>query len=85
MFAQSSFNYTLMDLQECGCHCDSCVNNNSIHLHQEIESLKQRLADREQQIMSMESQIMSHATQFPNGEMYAVRENLVFWQEKYER
>jgi len=71
--------------QECGCRCDSCVNNNSIHLHREIEHLKRQLAEREYHIMSMESQIMLHARKFPNGEMNAMQESLQFWQEKYER
>ncbi|XP_054154130.1 uncharacterized protein LOC128952720 [Oppia nitens] len=71
--------------QECGCRCESCVNNNSIHLHREIEHLKKQLTEREFHIMSMESQIMLHARRFPNGEMNAMQESLLFWQEKYER
>ena len=71
--------------QECGCRCESCVNNNSIHLHREIEHLKRQLAEREYHIMSMESQIMLHARRFPNGEMNAMQDSLHFWQEKYER
>lgn len=74
-----------MFCQECGCHCDSCMNNNSIHLHQEIESLKERLKEREQQIVSMEGQIISHAKQFPKGEMQALRDNLYHWHDKYDR
>ncbi|CAG2177803.1 unnamed protein product [Oppiella nova] len=35
--------------------------------------------------MSMESQIMLHARRFPNGEMNAMQESLLFWQDKYER
>ncbi|CAG2103397.1 unnamed protein product [Medioppia subpectinata] len=72
-------------LTECGCRCESCVNNNSIHLHREIEHLKRQLAEREYHIMSMESQIMLHARRFPNGEMNAMQDSLHFWQEKYER
>ena len=71
--------------QECGCNCDSCVDTNGVHLHQEIEDLKQRLNEKEHQIVTMESQIMMHANQYPHGEMQALRESLYSWQDKYER
>ena len=71
--------------QECGCHCESCVDINNIHLHQEIEDLKHRLSEKEHQIVTMESQILMHAKQYPNGEMQAMRDSLYFCQDKYER
>lgn len=61
------------------------MNNNSIHLHQEIESLKERLKEREKQIVTMECQILSHAKQYPNGEMQALRDNIYHWNDKYNR
>ncbi|KAH7642846.1 hypothetical protein HUG17_9537 [Dermatophagoides farinae] len=85
MSRNSSRNCLDNQCQECGCHCDSCVNNNSIHLHQEIESLKERLKEREKQIVTMECQILSHAKQYPNGEMQALRDNIYHWNDKYNR
>lgn len=54
-------------------------------MHQEIESLKNRLIDREQEMVSMESQLLNHAKKYPNGEMQALRDKLCHWQDKYER
>lgn len=33
----------------------------------------------------MEGQLLTHANQYPQGEMQALRENLYFWQDKYDR
>ncbi|XP_022250443.1 uncharacterized protein LOC106466671 isoform X3 [Limulus polyphemus] len=71
--------------QECGCICDSCVNNNSLHLHQEIEQLKCQLLEREYHIVQMDTSVINHAQQFPNGEWEALRQELLLWQEKYQR
>lgn len=71
--------------QACGCECPACTDTHSIHLHQEIEDLKRSVTERDNQIMTMESQILSHAKQYPNGEMEALKENIYFWQEKYDR
>ncbi|KAJ6218121.1 hypothetical protein RDWZM_009278 [Blomia tropicalis] len=40
--------------QKCGCICQQCIDTDNIHLHQEIEDLKQRLAERDSQLLSME-------------------------------
>ncbi|OTF81585.1 hypothetical protein BLA29_012766, partial [Euroglyphus maynei] len=61
------------------------MNNNNIHLHKEIETLKERLKEREQQIVTMEGQILNEARQYPNGEMQSLRDNLYHWHDKYER
>lgn len=71
--------------QECGCNCESCVNNNSLHLHQEIEVLKQQLLERDHHIVQMETNMMNHARQYPNGEWEALKQELQFWNEKYDR
>lgn len=71
--------------QECGCKCDSCVNNNSLHLHQEIESLKRQLLERDYHILQMETSVIKHAQQFPNGEWEHMRQELFMWKDKYER
>lgn len=71
------------DFQECGCNCDSCVD--SLHLHQEIEQLKAKLAEKEQQIVSMESQILTLPKDSSNEEAKAWREKYSFCDDKYKR
>lgn len=75
--------------QECGCHCDNCVNNNrydnSLHLHQEIEDLKKQLVEQENHILQMETNVILEANKYPNGQFFAMREEIGYWQEKFER
>ncbi|XP_022915934.1 uncharacterized protein [Onthophagus taurus] len=72
--------------QECGCQCSRCVSNDhDVHLHVEIENLKQRLLERDNHILSMETNFLNEANKFPNGEMVAMREELLTWQDKYKR
>ncbi|CAG2053350.1 unnamed protein product [Timema podura] len=63
-----------------------CLTGNyqtSLHLHVEIENLKQRLLEREHHIVTMETNFLSEAEKFPNGEFAALSEELLTWQEKY--
>lgn len=71
--------------QECGCHCDSCHNNNSLHLHQEIEDLKEKVHARELHIVQMETSVLANADKYPNGEYAALAEEMLHWQDKYDR
>lgn len=74
----------LNDYQECGCNCDSCVD--SLHLHQEIEQLKAKLAEKEQQIVTMEGQILAPSKEhYSNEEAKAWREKYSFCDDKYKR
>ncbi|KAK9511044.1 hypothetical protein O3M35_005693 [Rhynocoris fuscipes] len=69
----------------CGCHCQNCHDQTGLHLHLEIENLKQQLLERENHILSMETNFLKEADKFPNGEMAALSEELLTWQEKYSR
>lgn len=71
--------------QECGCFCDSCHNNNSLHLHREIEDLKEKVHARELHIVQMETSVLANADKYPNGEYAALAEEMLHWQDKYER
>uniref|UniRef100_T1IMK8 Tight junction-associated protein 1 n=1 Tax=Strigamia maritima TaxID=126957 RepID=T1IMK8_STRMM len=71
--------------KECGCHCNSCFNNNSLHLHQEIEELKKKLMESENHVMQMDTNVILQANKYPNGEYFALKEEISHWQEKYER
>ena len=71
-------------LQECGCQCRSC-DQSALHLHVEIENLKQRLVERDRHIVTMETNFLSEADKFPDGEYAALTEELLTWQEKYSR
>ncbi|KAK7580634.1 hypothetical protein V9T40_001263 [Parthenolecanium corni] len=65
--------------QSCGC------DQSNLHLHVEIENLKQRLMERERHIVKMETNFLKEAEKFPNGEFAALTEELLTWQDKYSR
>lgn len=56
-----------------------------MHLHVEIENLRQRLLERDNHIVTMETQFLNEADKFPNGELASMKEELLIWQEKYSR
>lgn len=84
---------------ECGCLCKKCITSirtwpncehgkfgsDTLHLHQEIESLKRQLLDREYHIVKMETSVLNHAEQYPNGEWEHLQQELMIWKDKYER
>ncbi|PSN36149.1 hypothetical protein C0J52_13267, partial [Blattella germanica] len=70
---------------ECGWSCKNCSDQTNLHLHVEIENLKQRLLEREHHIVNMETNFLTEAEKFPNGEFAALTEELLTWQEKYSR
>uniref|UniRef100_A0A146LSC6 Tight junction-associated protein 1 n=4 Tax=Lygus hesperus TaxID=30085 RepID=A0A146LSC6_LYGHE len=70
--------------QSCGCRCD-CSDQGGLHLHVEIENLKQKLVEKENHILTMETNFLKEADKFPNGEMAAISEELLTWQDKYSR
>ncbi|XP_076314209.1 uncharacterized protein LOC143226733 isoform X2 [Tachypleus tridentatus] len=57
----------------------------SIHLHQEIENLKCQLVERENHIIEMDTHVIHQAQRFPKGENAALRQELLLWEEKYQR
>ncbi|XP_011346130.2 uncharacterized protein LOC105284385 isoform X1 [Ooceraea biroi] len=77
--------------KECGCKCGTCAQDSSqqqhcdMHLHAEIENLRQRLLERDNHIVTMETQFLNEADKFPNGELASMKEELLIWQEKYSR
>ncbi|XP_018396368.1 PREDICTED: uncharacterized protein LOC108774705 [Cyphomyrmex costatus] len=75
--------------KECGCKCSTCSQDNQqhcdMHLHAEIENLRQRLLERDNHIVTMETQFLNEADKFPNGELASMKEELLIWQEKYAR
>ncbi|XP_071571520.1 uncharacterized protein [Temnothorax nylanderi] len=75
--------------KECGCKCSTCSQDNQqhcdMHLHAEIENLRQRLLERDSHIVTMETQFLNEADKFPNGELASMKEELLIWQEKYSR
>lgn len=72
--------------QQCGCTCKNCVaSDHDVQLHVEIENLKQRLLEKENHIVTMETNFLNEANKFPNGEVVALREELLTWQDKYSR
>lgn len=60
-------------------------SENDVHLHVEIENLKQRLVERDNHIVTMETNFLNEANKFPSGEVMALREELLTWQDKYKR
>ncbi|OXU28620.1 hypothetical protein TSAR_010925 [Trichomalopsis sarcophagae] len=75
--------------KECGCICKQCNKNeqrhNDMHLHVEIENLRQCLVERDNHIVTMETQFLNEAEKFPNGEMASLKEEVLIWQDKYTR
>uniref|UniRef100_A0A1B6D3C9 Brain-enriched guanylate kinase-associated protein n=1 Tax=Clastoptera arizonana TaxID=38151 RepID=A0A1B6D3C9_9HEMI len=69
----------------CGCACRRCSDSGNLHLHVEIENLKQRLLEKEHHIVSMETNFLKEAEKFPNGELAALTDELLTWQNKYSR
>lgn len=70
--------------KECGCTCKNCFkNDNEIHLHLEIENLKQKLTDRDNHIIKLETHFLKEQS---NGdELVLLRDELIVWQEKFQR
>lgn len=80
------FEINLNYLQDCGCTCKRCISSDhDVQLHVEIENLKQRLVEKESHIVTMETNFLNEANKFPSGEMVALREELMTWQDKYKR
>ncbi|XP_063232652.1 tight junction-associated protein 1 [Bacillus rossius redtenbacheri] len=71
--------------KECGWSRQNCCEHSNLHLHVEIENLKQKLLEREHHIVTMETNFLSEADKFPDGEYAALTEELLTWQEKYSR
>ncbi|XP_065347718.1 brain-enriched guanylate kinase-associated protein [Cloeon dipterum] len=71
--------------KECGCQCEGCNDNTSLHLHVEIENLQQRLLEKEHHIVKMETNFLSEADKYPDGEVVAMMEEIAVWQDKYNR
>lgn len=70
---------------ECGCGCKGKFDQGTLHLHVEIENLKQKLVERENHIMRMETNFLTEVDKYPNGEYAALAEELLTWQDKYSR
>ncbi|KAF7285973.1 hypothetical protein GWI33_008277 [Rhynchophorus ferrugineus] len=72
--------------KECGCTCKKCLSSDhDVQLHVEIENLKQKLVEKENHIVMMETNFLNEANKFPSGEVVALREELLTWQDKYKR
>lgn len=69
----------------CGGVCKGGHDHSSLHLHFEIENLKQKILEREHHIVTMETNLLSEVDKYPNGEYAAMAEELLTWQEKYAR
>lgn len=66
--------------------CRKCgASDHDVHLHVEIENLMQKLVERENHIVTMETNFLNEANKFPSGELVALREELLTWQDKYKR
>ncbi|XP_014216883.1 myb-like protein D [Copidosoma floridanum] len=75
--------------KECGCTCKRCIKNerklSDMHLHEEIENLKQCLVERDNHILTMETHFFNEAEKFPNGELASLKEEIFVWEDKYTR
>ncbi|XP_037073204.1 tight junction-associated protein 1-like [Pollicipes pollicipes] len=69
---------------ECGCACSQC-DPHALHLHREIESLKQRVIERDFHILRLETNVLREAERYPHGEVGELRGQLGQWQDKYDR
>lgn len=69
----------LFYFQDCSCE------QTNLHLHAEIENLKQKILERENHIMSMETNFLCEAEKFPHGEYAALTDEVMMWQDKYSR
>ncbi|XP_065162009.1 uncharacterized protein [Atheta coriaria] len=71
--------------KECGCVCPKCTLDHDVHLHVEIENLKQQLLEKHNHIVTMETNFLNEANKYPNGELLALHDELLTWQDKYKR
>ncbi|CAH1101139.1 unnamed protein product [Psylliodes chrysocephalus] len=72
--------------KDCGCTCKKCIfKDHDVHLHLEIENLKQRLMEKENHIVTMETNFLNEANKYPSGELSSFKEELLTWQDKYKR
>lgn len=60
-------------------------SDHDVQLHVEIENLKQRLVEKESHIVQMETNFLNESNKYPSGEVAAIREELLTWQDKYKR
>ena len=58
--------------------------DNDIHLHLEIENLKQKLAERDSHIIRMETNFLNEST-VDSDEVMLLKDDLLTWQDKYKR
>lgn len=65
--------------KECGCNCRKCAGDHELHLHVEIENLKQKLVERDSHIATMETNVLNEANK------PSLHEELFTWQDKYKR
>ncbi|XP_044766492.1 uncharacterized protein LOC123322603 [Coccinella septempunctata] len=71
--------------KECGCTCKHCGRvDNDIHLHLEIENLKQKLAERDSHIIRMETNFLNEST-VDSDEMMLLKDELLTLQDKHKR
>lgn len=65
--------------------CPKCTLDHDVHLHVEIENLKQQLLEKHNHIVTMETNFLNEANKYPNGELLALHDELLTWQDKYKR
>ncbi|KAL3284496.1 hypothetical protein HHI36_018657 [Cryptolaemus montrouzieri] len=71
--------------KECGCTCKSCRRpDNDIHLHVEIENLKQKLLERDDHIIRMETNFLNESAT-DSDEVLMLQDEIQTWQDKYKR
>lgn len=71
--------------QECGCTCKHCGKmDNDIHLHLEIENLKQKLAERDSHIIRMETNFLNESS-VDSDEVMLLKDELASLQDKHKR
>ncbi|GAB1609692.1 tight junction-associated protein 1-like [Argonauta hians] len=70
--------------KECGCRCNTCFNNNSLDLHQQIEELRSSLLRNKQHIHLKEEELIL-SKQASEYEMFKLKEEISRLRDRYDR
>ena len=73
--------------QVCNSECYKChVESDEMHLHQNIEDLKETIIQKDNQIIAMETALLNNSSnELNNVAISVLKDQLKHWQDKFSR